>query len=83
MITKETRFDSYLERPVLRRNAILECMGERSMTAREIAYEMGFTDLNAVKPRLTELRDMGIIEAIGKTKDKLTNRSVAVWRKIS
>jgi predicted ArsR family transcriptional regulator len=52
------------------------------MTARQIANEMGFSDLNAVKPRLTELQSMGRIEAIDKGYDELTGRNVAIWRAV-
>ena len=41
---------------------------------------MGFTDLNAVKPRLTELKAAGLVEVTGKAYDETTKRKVAVWR---
>lgn len=83
MITEETRLESYLKTPTSKRqNMILECMGTREMTARMIATELGFSDMNAVKPRLTELKDKGIIEATGKAYDSLTKRSVAVFRRV-
>ena len=52
---------------------------DEQMTARQIAYELGFSDLNAVKPRLTELRKAGRVKAVGKQKDPLTGVSVAVY----
>lgn len=58
-ITKETRSESYITRPVTRTADILEFMGDREYTARQIAYGLGFTDLNAVKARLTELKAAG------------------------
>jgi len=57
-------------------------MGDKEMTARMIATELGFSDMNAVKPRLTELKNKGIIEASGKAYDALTKRSVALFRKV-
>lgn len=81
-ITEETRLESYIQRPVNRYTMILECMGDKEMTARMIATELGFSDMNAVKPRLTELKNKGIIEATGKAYDALTKRSVAVFRKV-
>ena len=81
-ITKETRQESYVVRPK-RTVQILAVLGEREMTAREIAYEMGYSDLNAVKPRLTELKEIGIVEVVGKKKDLVTDRNVAVWRKVN
>lgn len=61
---------------------ILRALGEAEMTAREIAYKLGFSDLNAVKPRLTELVQEGILEASGKKLDELTKRKVSVYRRI-
>lgn len=82
MITEETRREAYKQRPITRQTAILDTLGDKGMTAREIAYAMGFTDLNAVKPRLTELQNDGRVVAVGKTTDSVTGRKVAVWRQI-
>lgn len=79
-ITKETRQESYIQRPVTRSKAILEYMGDRELTARQIACGMGFNDLNAVKPRLTELKGEGKVEVIGKAYDSVSKRNVAVWK---
>lgn len=79
-ITKETRLESYITRPVTRASAIIKFMGEKELTAREIAYGMGYTDLNAVKPRLTELKEQGRVEVVGKQKDITTGKNVAVWK---
>lgn len=57
-------------------------LGDREMTSREIAQEMGFTDMNAVKPRLTELKGIGLVEPVGKKLDPITKRNVAVWKKV-
>ena len=81
-ITKETRREAYEQRPILRSEAILETLGEKGMTSREIAYAMGYSDLNAVKPRLTELKQEGRVVAIGKKTDPITRRKVAVWRQV-
>lgn len=37
-------------------------------------------DPNYARPRLTELCAAGIIEAVGKTKSRRTNKSVTIWR---
>ncbi len=81
-ITKETRQEAYVVRPVTRAGEILAKLDGRELTARELAYELGFSDLNAVKPRLTELKACGLVEVVGKKKDLVTDRNVAVWRKI-
>lgn len=69
-------------KPAPRHKEILEALGDREMTAREIAYKLGYTDLNAVKPRLTELCNFGRVEVIGKKKDNLTHRNVSVYRRV-
>lgn len=79
-ITKETRREAYITRPVTRASEIVRFMGDKELTAREIAYGMGYTDLNAVKPRLTELKAQGKVEVVGKQKDITTGKSVAVWK---
>ena len=80
-ITKETRREAYETRPVTRQEAILLALGDKELTARQIADALGFTDLNAVKPRLTELRDAEKIEAVAKTVDPVTGRKVAVYKR--
>ena len=79
-ITRETRKESYIARPVTRAVDILKFLDGKEYTARQIAYGMGFTDLNAVKPRLTELKAAGLVEVTGKAYDETTKRRVAVWR---
>lgn len=83
MITKETRLESYIKTPTSKRKQmILDTMGSQDMTARMIANKLGFNDLNAVKPRLTELKAEGYIVACGKAYDMLTQRNVAVFRRV-
>lgn len=55
-------------------------------TARELAismYEQGLIatpDRNMVHPRLNELVEKDLVEVIGKRKDELMNRMVAVYK---
>lgn len=81
-ITKQTRRAAYRTRPVTRAREIVKFMGDRELTAREIAYGMGYDDLNAVKPRLSEMKEQGLVEAISKKKCKTTGKTVAVWKVI-
>lgn len=82
MITEETRLKSYIATPTAqRKQMILTAMGDKQMTARMIAYALGFRDLNAVKPRLTELKNEGRVIVVGKAYDKLTKRNVAVFKR--
>lgn len=78
-ITKETRLESYISRPVRRCQLILDTLGNRDMTAREIAYELHFSDLNGVKPRISEMVKKGKITVVGKRFDPVTGKKVAVY----
>lgn len=78
-ITQYTRRASFEKKPN-RQDEILEFMdGKSRLTAREIVKGLGYTDMNAVRPRLTELLIEGRIVAVGKERDKVTNRLVAVY----
>lgn len=80
-ITKETRKESYfLTNKGTRYNKILSVMGNKEMTANEIKKALNFNDLNAVRPRITELKEKGIIEAVGKKYDNETERNVATFK---
>ena len=82
-ITRETRKSSYLKRPVTRAGEIMEVMGDRAMTARQICFELGAEDLNYVRPRLTELAAKGKGEVVGKVFDMSTGRYVAQWKVVT
>ena len=91
MITEQTRKESYEKmrpRKFTRYMQILEVLGDKWMTAREIEKEMlkrGFVksfDMNHVRPRLNELENK-YYEVIEEEKryDFETNVSVTVYRK--
>ena len=67
MITEETRNESFLKTDrATRRSIILAALGDEELTARELLSRIGFSDMNFVRPRLTELMQSGIVEAAGK-----------------
>jgi len=84
--THEMRTPS-LEAHGLNRNAL----GSRSLnvlawlkangpaTARQIVDGIGFKDMNCVRPRLTELRKLGLVREQEKAKDQLTGINVFVY----
>ena len=81
-IPKECQLESWKKFDNAKRcRAILDAM-DKPMTAREIAYKLKFSDLNAVKPRLTEMKKRGTVEVVGKSYDALTMRNVSVYRRI-
>ena len=84
MITEETRNESFLNTDrATRRSIILAALGDEELTARELLSRIGFNDMNFVRPRLTELMQSGRVEAAGKKWDKITERNVTVFRRVT
>ena len=80
-----TQFESYvtfLPKVMTRQKSILEALEEKPMTARELAHKLGFTDLNAVKPRITELLQKDKIRVCGVQKDPVTQVTVRVYERV-
>ena len=89
-ITKETRRESYdaiLPKVKDRARLVLETLGSRSMTVSEITEELvaagriPYFNRNYVAPRLTELKDRGIVETCGRRKATRSDATEAVWRR--
>lgn len=88
LILRENRNFANIEVPKQRRyNEILECLGDKELTAKEIANEMflkGYTptnERNYTSPRITELLRTGVLEVVGKKKCLWTGKTVAIFRK--
>ena len=90
-ITETTREKSYgkIRKNVGKRHLlILKILGERQMTAMELAkamYDLGNIprcERNFAAPRLTELQTLGLVKVVGKRKDEATSRNVALWAKV-
>jgi hypothetical protein len=88
--TRETRRASYeavLPKVNDRCRLILETLGTREMTVSEItdqlveAGRLPYFNRNYVAPRLTELKDMGVVETCGRRKSTRSNATEAVWRR--
>lgn len=58
--------------------AVLATLGEAS--DRDVCQHLGFTDMNAVRPRVTELIDAGVLEEVACRIDPVTERRVRVVR---
>jgi len=89
MSTEETRRESYeliLPEVDQRKKMILKILKKGPMTAHAITEQLWnrglipYYDRNFVSPRLTELRDMDVIEVVGKKFENRTNRKVTVWK---
>lgn len=71
----------------LRYSQILECLGDKEMTAKEIANEMYMRGMiptnerNFTSPRLTEMLRDGRIEPVGKKKCDWTGKTVTVFKR--
>lgn len=90
--TKETRRESYeavLPKAKDRARLILETLGGREMTVSEITEELvnsgkiPYFNRNYVAPRLTELKDMGVVETCGRKKSTRSNSTEAIWRRVN
>ena len=90
--TKETRRESYeavLPKVKDRARLILETLGDKEMTVSEITEELvssgkiPYFNRNYVAPRLTELKDMGIVETCGRRKATRSDATEAVWRRVN
>lgn len=86
-ITKGTRIASYKQTEKQpKRQLVLEVLTGRELTAREIAAEMHkmgvlpYPARAVIQPRITELVEAGVIEAIGTKLDAETERKVAVYK---
>lgn len=90
--TIETRRKSYeavLPKVNDRCRLILATLGAREMTVSEITDELvearhiPYFNRNYVAPRLTELKDMGVVETCGRRKSTRSAATEAIWRRVS
>lgn len=88
--TRETRrasYDAVLPKVNDRSRLILEVLGRREMTVSEItdallaAGKIPYYNRNYVAPRLTELKDMGVVETCGRRKSTRSSATEAIWRR--
>lgn len=89
--TRETRRASYnaiLPKRATRSRLILETLGSRQMTASELTEELlrvgkiKYFNRNFVAPRLTELKELGIVEVVGRRQATRSDATEAVWARV-
>lgn len=89
-ITKATRrasYDAVLPKVNERSRLILKTLGNKAMTVSEItealveAGKIPYYNRNFVAPRLTELKEMDVVETCGRRKSTKSNATEAVWRR--
>lgn len=84
--TRQMSFTDIQDKKKKRYEQILNRLGNREMTAKEIAVEMfdlemiPSTDRNYTAPRLNELEKMGYVKVIDKKKCKWTGKTVSVYK---
>lgn len=83
-ITKQNRLEGWLNRPVSRRDAILAVLNASPapLTARQVMRALEYSDMNSVRPRLTELQKAGRIRVAGKALDDATGRNTALYEAV-
>lgn len=88
--TRETRrasYDAVLPKVNERCRLILKTLGAREMTVSEITDELveegtiPYFNRNYVAPRLTELKEMGVVETCGRRQSTRSTATEAVWRR--
>lgn len=62
-----------------RKDQILAALKAGPMTARCVMQVLGYSDLNSVRPRLTELVQEGAVEEVGMLWDEVSERKVSVY----
>lgn len=89
--TRETRRASYeavIPKVKDRSRLILETLGDREMTVSELTDELvergkiPYYNRNYVAPRLSELKDMGVVETCGRRRSTRSTATEAVWRRV-
>lgn len=84
MITEETRREAYYESQNTAGTMAKKIYGVLKrygpMTSEEIMDCLGLSNPNSVRPRLTDLKRDGLIEACGKKLGKCGNVHIAVWK---
>ena len=86
--TRRQSYDAVLPKREKRCRLILETLGAREMTASEIteelvaAGEIPYFNRNYGAPRLTEMKQMGILKTVGRRKATRSDATEAVWARV-
>ena len=83
-IGEECRNESYMsvDKETMHK-LVLNILGNRELTAREIKIRGHFADMNSVRPRLNELKENGKIVVIGYKTCDYTGKKVSVFKVVS
>lgn len=61
-----------------RAKKVLGVYGSERLTDRQVMQRLGYVEINAVQPRITELIEAGALKEYGKAKDPTTHRTVRI-----
>ena len=87
-ITRREAHESIIPKAAARRQLILNTLGDKAMTAHELTDALlaqghiRYYDRNYVSPRLTELKQAGMIQTVGRRVCPRTGKTVAVWQRV-
>lgn len=90
-ITKETRrlsYDAMLPKRAARCRLVLATLGDRELTVSEITDELvragtlKYFNRNFVAPRMTDLKDMGLVRSVGRRPATHSDATEAVWARV-
>ena len=87
MQTRREAYDAIQKMRASRAQMILDYLGNKEMTVSEItamltsAGAIPYYNRNFVAPRLTELKEQGLVETCGRREALYTGTTEAVWRK--
>lgn len=90
-ITKETRrlsYDAMLPKQAARCRLVLDTLGDRELTVSEITDELvkkgtlKYFNRNFVAPRMTDLKDMGLVRTVGRRAATHSDATEAVWARV-
>jgi predicted ArsR family transcriptional regulator len=80
-MTRQLSFEDIKEKRQARYDQILNLLGNRKMTTRELANELHL-EVNSVRPRVTELEDREELAIVDTKKCEYTGKTVAVYERI-
>ena len=87
IITRREAHSDIKPKKASRQSLVLDILKDRQMTVEDIMDELlakgyiKYFNRNFVAPRLTELKDAGIVETVGTKKSCRSEKQIAVWQK--
>lgn len=80
-IRREAYYESREDAPTRRKIIYQELRESGPMTAETLMAVMGYMNPNSVRPRLTELKEQGLVRAVGKAHNR-AGKNVTLWEAI-